>query len=150
MKKIFLLIAITILTSSCSKSSSEETQVNNTPSELLGTWRYTGYYDDIATGSNDNNFHLYDESFLITFNSNGTYQSNFNNTLSNGAYTVNNDSVLNCNFSSTASFPVPFYPLKIVYLTNSILRTTNSTIPNPMESYQFEKIVNSPTISGKK
>jgi hypothetical protein len=146
MKKIFtLVIFLTLL--SCSKSSNDDLASNPIPAELIGTWKYTGYYDDIAD-ANGNNFHLINENFLATFNIDGTVVLDYNNTITNGTYSVSSDSILICNHNSLTSvvLPFPMSSFKIFNLTNSIFK--GYPVDSPID-YQFEKINTNPTISGK-
>ncbi len=150
MKKIFLLPVLFLTLVSCSKSKSDETvtNTNTTPTELIGTWKYTGYYDDIAD-ANGNNFHSTSENYLATFNSDGTFVLEYNNNPTNGTFSVNSDSVLMCSHNSSTSVVLPFSmnSFKIFSLTNSILK--GFPLDSPID-YQFEKVVTTPTVSGKK
>lgn len=74
MKKIFLIPVLLLTFISCSKSANDENIVNSTPKELLGTWKFTGYYDDNGNEPNGSNFHPYTtDSFQVTFNDNNTF-----------------------------------------------------------------------------
>jgi hypothetical protein len=148
MKKIFILSVLFLTLVSCSKSKNEEVATNTTPTELIGTWKYTGYYDDQDNAPNGTNYHLYNESFSITFKNDGTFQSNYNDAITNGSYVVNTNSILVCSFTANAVLPIPIVHLKINNLTNSVLIVTDSTVPNPMYADQLEKVVTT-TVTGK-
>jgi hypothetical protein len=149
MKKIVMLPVLFLIVVSCSKSSNEEVATNTTPTELIGTWKYTGYYDDQDNEPNGSNYHLYNESFSITFKNDGTFQSNYNDVITTGTYVLNTNSFLVCSFTANAVLPIPIVHLKINHLTNSVLIVTDSSIPNPMYADQLEKVVTNPVVSGK-
>jgi hypothetical protein len=68
MKKIFLILVLFLTLTSCSKSNNDEVLTNSITPELIGTWKFVGYYDDMAIGTNNNNFHLVSDGFTINYN----------------------------------------------------------------------------------
>jgi hypothetical protein len=147
MKKILLLPILFLVLVSCSKSSTDEVQTNTIPSQLVGTWKLTGYYDDdgnnsVGSTSTLGNLHLYNDTFTVHFNSDGTFVSNFNGTASNGTFGVNSNNVLLCNYNSSASLPITMQSLKMHTFTTSVLEVYD--YPNVggemLGASRFEKV----------
>ncbi len=149
MKKIILLIVI-IVSFSCSKSKDEV--INYTPRELIGTWKLVGYYDDNGNEPNGSNYHPYlVDTFQLTFNESGTFTGNFNGVITDGTYSVDTNSIINCVYSSNANLPISLNQLKISLLTNTVFETynfQNSDTGQFVDIFKFEKN-NNQIISGK-
>ena len=148
MKKIFILSVLFLTLVSCSKSKNEEVATNTTPTELIGTWKFVGYFDDIGNGINDNNFHPVNDGFSISYNTDGTCHSDANQYYNNGTYTVSNSSIVTTNYISSTTNSVSTASEKICKLTSSelILESINAQLTS---AYKYEKVVTTPTISGK-
>jgi hypothetical protein len=149
MKKIVMLSVLFLIVVSCSKSSNEEVATNTTPTELVGTWKFVGYFDDVATGVDDNNFHPVNDGFNIIFNTDGTCHTTANQDYNNGTYTVSNSSILTTNYIVTATSSTSTASEKICKLTTSelILEPVNAQLT---WAYKYEKVTATSTISGKK
>lgn len=151
MKKIFLIPFLFLVLLSCTKSKTDEVVSNNNviPTELIGTWKFVGYYDDIANAPNDN-LHLYNQSFLVTFNDNGTFVANSNGTITNGTYNVDATLIVKAVYNSTAIMPFSLNSLKIYTLTSTFFECYDYGVPNPSGiDYRFEKVLPTQTGHGK-
>lgn len=152
MKKIILTISILILTISCSKTSTDEVSTPTTPENLIGTWKFVGYYDDNANEPDGTNYHQYSGSnFLITFNNNGALDLVNDNNIRIGSYTMLTNSSLNCIYDYNFSIPISINALKIDVLTNTVLEVRNSvSTPDDLVINRFEKVTTTQPIAGKK
>ena len=143
MKKLLLLPILFLVLVSCYKSNTDEVQTNTIPAQLIGTWKYTGNYDDNGNEPNGSNFHPYTLNFLITFNSDGTFVSNSDGVIINGTFGVNSSNVLLCNYNPVAgSMPITIASLKMYTFTNSAIEfyDSNATLGSLTGVFRFEKV----------
>lgn len=150
MKKILILPILFLTLLGCSKSKNDEVITSNTtPTELIGTWKFVGYYDDMAIGTNNNNFHLVSDGFTINYNTDGNCYSTANIYYTNGTYTLSNNSILTTSYISSTNNTVSSGSELIYKLTSSelILQPLNTQLTF---AYKYEKVVTTPTVTGKK
>jgi len=138
MKKIIIIAIVFIIAISCSKSKNDEITTNTTPADLIGNWKFVGYYDDYSN-PNGSNFHPVSDGFNISFIADGTCHSNANQYYNNGTYTVSNNSILTTNYTSTIDNSTATASEKIGKLTSTelILESINDQISS---AYKYVKV----------
>jgi hypothetical protein len=95
MKKIILIITILTLIS-CSNNDNRDT-TNPLKEKLKGSWKYEGYYDDVATDENPDGFYPTADVVNTIYNDD-TFSTTLNgNPHESGMYTISTDSVLSHN-----------------------------------------------------
>lgn len=119
MKKIILILVCSLTIFGC--SSNDESK-NNTPQELIGKWKFVGYYDDVANEPDGSNFHPLDNGDFIIFNNNNTFISGNNAiAINNGSYHVSSNMIMALNYNATTNMPATTYNVKITLLSDSVL-----------------------------
>lgn len=132
----------------CSKNSNDENISNPIPQNLIGTWKFVGYYSDTINPETGTNYYPFANGEFTRFNENGTYSNAVTNTIL-GTYTVVND-VITFNSYATSSNPASSSEEKIHLLTNDVLEHYTNINTPLFDIYRYEKISTTPTISGKK
>ncbi len=95
MKKIILiLVSITTLIS-CSKTSTDDNLINNTPQNLIGTWKNVGYYNDEIDPITNSTYHPITDGIVVKYNNTGIFVITYvNGDVNNGTFSVSNDSII--------------------------------------------------------
>ena len=141
MKKILkiLLLLLLLSISGCSKNnevSKNENPINNT---LIGKWKYAEFLG-IDVGNPNGAPYLIANGYTITFNVDGTFNSNEFIDYTTGTYSVSNENIIRLNYISTIK-PTYERTKKIDNLTTAQLKL-NPTDRNCIEGCgeRFEKI----------
>ena len=149
MKKSILILIVTLSLISCT-SSNENENTNIIPNELLGTWKFVGYYDDNGNEPNGSNYHPIENGGYTTFKNDNTLLSGINSDITTiGTFSVSNDMIITFNYNATSINPSSTYDEKILVLTDSVLEY-RTTIDAPLfDIYRYEKVNPNTNISGK-
>ena len=141
MKKIILIAVFAII--GCTNNSESKTN-NLTPKNLIGTWKFVGYYTANDIEIPNENFHSIENGGTTSYYDNNTFDSNIENTIYNGTYSISNDLVLNLIYNQTSpNGPTGGGSCKISLLSNTVLETTCLTNSETIdcEVYRFEKVM---------
>lgn len=121
MKKIVLILICSLTIIGCS-SNNEDKSIIETPENLIGSWKFVGYYDDVANEPDGSNFHPLDNGDFIIFNNNNTFISGNNAiAINNGSYQVSSNMIMALNYNATPNIPATTYNAKITLLSESVL-----------------------------
>ena len=140
MKKIILILISLIAVLGCS-SNDESSKIVETPENLIGSWKFVGYYTlydiDQEPGAN---YNPVENGGITTYYANNSFNYTEESINYTGNYSVTADSILTLNYNqSTSNDPVGGGSSKITLLTNTVLEKTCLS-GGDCETYRFEKI----------